>query len=164
MTIYPSPPPGWRRPSIPLSVKLAAMVKRYGAHEFDHRPPVSERPYDDEKNDTIPPANDADHIEALTRQEHDQRSHGLRPGTKRITTAGSDANRRAKERKRVKLRKAGIGLHEPITLAFLQRNMRDTREPHHFAGAARKIKSRGFRKDVTKKFNGDVVPRKRRRS
>lgn len=82
---------------MPIGVKLAVLLRQVGAVQFDHRPPLSERLFDDEANDTIPPANDPAYIEAITPKEHDVRTNGP-GGEKRITTAGSDSNRRAKVR------------------------------------------------------------------
>jgi hypothetical protein len=106
--IIDRPPPGWKRPGIPVSVKCDVLIRQggksatgaplesYTETHFDHRPALWERLFDDETGDTIPPANDPKHIEAITRDEHDKRTHGP-GGEKRITTAGSDSGRRSKE-------------------------------------------------------------------
>lgn len=102
MTILSAPPPEWKRPRIPLGIMvelLLALLRKLGVAKvnIDHRPPLSERQFDDEAWDTIPPANSLEHLEAMSDEDHDKLSHGP-GGEKRITTAGSDANRRAKTR------------------------------------------------------------------
>jgi hypothetical protein len=102
MAILDRPPPEWRRPSIPLYTQIE-LYKRFLAKlgvelELDHRPPLWERQFDDDRWDTIPPANDADYLEAIPVAEHRERTFG-RGGEKRITTAGSDAHARAKTRR-----------------------------------------------------------------
>jgi hypothetical protein len=64
---------------------------------WDHRPPVESRQFDTVTRDTIPPFFDPAHLEAITDEEHDKRTHGP-GGEKRITTAGSDAGNRRKVR------------------------------------------------------------------
>ena len=77
-----TPPPGWRKP-IPLAVKLQVIVNQRGLAptgepldaisagiEFDHRPCLSEREYDAEYDETIPPANDPAFIIALAASSH----------------------------------------------------------------------------------------------
>jgi hypothetical protein len=100
MTILPCPPKDWKRPTITLAMKLVALFRRYGKHDFDHDPQLSARPFNTETNDTIPPANDIAYINALTSGrggEHDVKTNGP-CGEKRITTAGSDSHARAKTR------------------------------------------------------------------
>ncbi|RWE64686.1 hypothetical protein [Mesorhizobium sp.] len=71
------PPAGWRKP-IPLAVKLQVIVNQQGRApdgtpldaiivgiHFDHRPPLHERVYDPEKDETVPAANDIEFIVAL---------------------------------------------------------------------------------------------------
>lgn len=77
-----TPPPGWRKP-IPLAVKLQVIVNQRGLAptgelldaigsgiEFDHRPCLSEREYDAERDETIPAANDPAFIVALPAAVH----------------------------------------------------------------------------------------------
>ena len=77
-----TPPPGWRKP-IPLAVKLQVVVNQRGLGprgepldaigdgiEFDHRPCLSEREYDAERDETIPAANDPAFILALPAAVH----------------------------------------------------------------------------------------------
>jgi hypothetical protein len=100
VTILSSPPPDWKRPGIPpLGVQVKVLMRMLGLSkvEWDHRPPLSEREFDTEAWDTIPPANDPDFIETITPKDHDQRTNGP-GGEKQITTLGSDANNRAKAR------------------------------------------------------------------
>lgn len=71
------PPTGWRKP-IPLAIKLQVIVNQQGKApdgtlldaikvgiQFDHRPPLHERQYDPELDETIPPANEISCIVAL---------------------------------------------------------------------------------------------------
>lgn len=82
------------RKDIPERTKRA-VLKRY---EYDHRPPLQDRPYDTEASDFIPPQHDPHKIELVTIGAHDERSFGRKEGAaKTVTTAGSDANRRSKE-------------------------------------------------------------------
>lgn len=80
------PPPGWRKP-IPLVVKLQVIVNQQGRApdgtpldaiivgvHFDHRPPLHERVYDAEKDDTVPAANDIKFIVALPIPAHREMS------------------------------------------------------------------------------------------
>jgi hypothetical protein len=98
MVILDRPPADWKRPSIPLGAKVQVLLRLVGFGHFDHRPALWERRFDTETNDTIPPANDPNAIEFIPVGEHDIRTHGP-GGEKRITTAGSDSNRRAKGRR-----------------------------------------------------------------
>lgn len=84
------------RKSIPNKVKLAVIARDY---DFDHRPPLCERPYDTEAGDFIPPQNDPNFIFATPRAEHDQLTFGRKPGAaKTVTTRGSDVGERARTR------------------------------------------------------------------
>lgn len=134
MTILPAPPPGWRRPSMPKGVKLAVLLRQAGEVRFDHRPPVSERPFDTEANDTIPPCNDPAHIDAITPKEHDVRTHGP-GGEKRITTAGSDSGNRAHVR-------ALTEAEQEFSRRLLAKAAGDP--PRKSRWAKRKLQSRGF--------------------
>lgn len=91
-----------RRKKIPDRVKLLAALKRQGLRieevEFDHEPALALRPLNPETGDTIPPANDPDHIRMLLIKEHDVKTNGP-GGEKRITTAGSDKGKIKKVRK-----------------------------------------------------------------
>jgi len=83
------------RKDIPERTKRA-VLKRY---RFDHRPPLQDRPYDTEIGDFIPPQHDPDCIFVETAAKHDELTFGRKEGAERTaTTAGSDANRRSKER------------------------------------------------------------------
>lgn len=110
MTILDRPPKDWKRPPIPCRVKLQVLLNQDGKSKicgerlgliedthFDHRPALSARKFDTKAWDTIPPANDPTHIEAITIAQHDVRTNGP-GGTTRITTRGSDAGNRAKDR------------------------------------------------------------------
>ncbi|WP_293862290.1 hypothetical protein [uncultured Alsobacter sp.] len=91
-----------RRKAIPDRVKLIVALEAMGLTveqvEWDHQPPLALREWDPEKKDTIPPANDPVHIQMLRIAEHREKTFG-RGGEKRITTAGSDANKIAKVRR-----------------------------------------------------------------
>ena len=80
--MIPAPPPGWRK-RIPLAVKLQVIVNQRGLAptgepldamgagiEFDHRPCLSEREYDAERDETLPAANDPTFIVALPAAVH----------------------------------------------------------------------------------------------
>lgn len=77
-----TPPTGWRKP-IPLAVKLQVIIQQRGLApdntildalavgvHFDHRPPLHEREYDPDADETIPPANDHRYIVALPAPIH----------------------------------------------------------------------------------------------
>jgi hypothetical protein len=64
---------------------------------FDHRPPLCDRPYDTVAGDFIPPQNDPNHIDAIPKPDHDKRTFGREPGAlKTVTTRGSDMGERAR--------------------------------------------------------------------
>lgn len=93
-----------RRKSIPLSVKLAVAldeVRRLRGlpadtkFHFDHIPALALRPWDEDTQDTIPPANDPAALQLLTDTEHNRKTNG-----NAATTAGSDKNRIAKQDRR----------------------------------------------------------------
>lgn len=80
--LIPTPPPGWRK-QIPLAVKLQVIVNQRGLAptgepldamdigiEFDHRPCLSERRYDAERDETIPASNNPAFIVALPATLH----------------------------------------------------------------------------------------------
>lgn len=85
-----------KRKSIPDRVKLLAALKRQGLTiervQFDHQPPLALRPINPETGDTIPPANDPDHIFMLTVEEHHTKTFG-RGGEKRTSTADGDIHK-----------------------------------------------------------------------
>jgi hypothetical protein len=154
--ILKSPPKGWKRPVIPVAVKLQAMLRRYpnppitvicqgsdsakmvamflvyGKHHFHHSPGLWQREFDTDANDTDPKANSAEHILAVTGLEHDAIENGP-GGERRITSAGSASNQRAKNRR----------LNKP----------KKSRGP--------KLRSRGFDKTRSRRFDGTVTRRKR---
>lgn len=154
MTILPRPPKEWKRPSIPVKVKMQVLINQQGKCaetgeklgsisnvEFDHRPALYERKFDTEAWDTVPPANDLAYLEAVLKPEHQKRT-------------SRDAGRRAKE-KRVSGKKksrfsplpSGCEVDKP------KKTEGEGRKPK------RKIQSPGFRKDVTRTFKGEVRPR-----
>lgn len=69
----PAPPKGFR-PHMPISVKLDAALRALGLEprevDFDHDPPLQLRIWCPEKRDTIPPANDPNHIVPRARAGH----------------------------------------------------------------------------------------------
>lgn len=141
MSILPCHPPNWKRPSIPLATQVAllkAFIRKVVGTDvnIDHRPPLSERQFNDETRDTIPSANDIAHLEVLTKADHDVRTFGL-GAEKRITTAGSDANRRAKVR-------ALSEDQEEFRRRVLERAPGQKREPTGNWAKGRKIQGRGF--------------------
>jgi hypothetical protein len=102
--IVDRPPKDWKRPAIPVLVRLDVVIRQEGKckqtgdklgtlknTQFDHRPGLWERKFDTVAKDTIPPANDPAFIEACTIAGHKVRTHG-----NGATTVGSDSHRRAK--------------------------------------------------------------------
>lgn len=155
--ILDAPPKGWKRPPMPVRVKLDVVIRQEGKCKatrqklgelkntnFDHRPALFERKFDTETNDTIPPANDPGFIEAITVAAHYVRTNG-RGGEKRISSVGSDAHRRAKVRRGAE--------HREAIAAIRDRPCGQKRTP------TGKIKSRGFNKSKSRGFSGEVRPR-----
>jgi len=65
--------------------------------QFDHNPALTNRPYDTIAGDFIPPQNDPNHICALDKHIHLQKTTGRAPGAERtVTTRGSDVGERAR--------------------------------------------------------------------
>ena len=86
----------YRKP-IPNRVKLKVAARE---HEFDHRPPLCDRPYDTEAQDFIPPQHDPEHIEMIRADVHLERTTGRKAGAgKTATTIGSDIQERARSRR-----------------------------------------------------------------
>lgn len=154
MTILPRPPKDWKRPSIPVKVKMQVLINQQGrcaetgeklgdisGVDFDHRPALWEREFDDELWDTIPPANDPGALEAVRRENH-------KPRTAR------DAGRRAKEKRVTGKKKARFSpLPTGCDVDAPKKEEGEARKPK------RKIQSAGFRKDLTRNFKGEVRPR-----
>lgn len=153
--ILDRPPPDWKRPGTPsLGLQVRVLLRMLGLLmdvQWDHRPPLERRKFDTEANDTIPPANDPEHIEAITPAEHDRRSNGP-GGEQRITTAGSDSNDRAKTR----------SIRESLALFNARIAAKEAGEPRPERRGHR-LRSRGFDKTKTRTMRGKVVPRKQRR-
>jgi hypothetical protein len=103
-----------RRKAIPDRVKLLATLREMGLKidevHFDHNPALQLRGWDEERSDTIPPANDAEHIDLLMVREVKRckdcgrsiRSHHEKTFGTKATTAGSDIHRIAKMRRLTK--------------------------------------------------------------
>jgi hypothetical protein len=93
------------RKAIPDRVKLIAALRRFGLVieqvQFDHFPALELRPINPHTGETIPPANDPEHIQMLLITEHKVKTFGP-GGEKRITTAGSDIGNIAKTRRLTK--------------------------------------------------------------
>ena len=91
-----------RRKAIPDKVKLIAALRRYGLTtadvQFDHNPALELRPWNPLTEDTIPPANDPNHIDMLLIDEHKVKTFGA-GGEKRITTADGDIGKINKVRR-----------------------------------------------------------------
>jgi hypothetical protein len=84
-----------KRKSITAAVEREVR-KRY---QLDHRPALTDRPYDTEAGDFIPPQNDPAFIFLIEKPEHDQRTFGRKAGAeKTVTTRGSDVGERARSR------------------------------------------------------------------
>ena len=99
-----------KKKAIPDRVKLEAVLAQGGLCKhcgerlaalsvvrFDHRPPWELRPWCEETQDTIPPANSVEHLEAVHVDCHDVRTFGEQVGEKK-KTAG-DATLIAKARR-----------------------------------------------------------------
>jgi hypothetical protein len=103
-----------RRKAIPDRIKLLATLREMGLKidevHFDHNPALQLRGWDEERRDTIPPANDAEHIDLLMVREVKRckdcgrsiRSHHEKTFGTKATTAGSDIHRIAKLRRLTK--------------------------------------------------------------
>lgn len=100
---------GDRRKPIPLKIKLQALCRQarcascgeklgtLESTEFDHRPALVARPFDEATNDFIPPQLDPDHIECLHVDCHLVRTTGRHKGASRtVTTRGSDLGEAAR--------------------------------------------------------------------
>jgi hypothetical protein len=85
--LLPCPPQGWNRPATKPQTKLQVAINQGGRCKatgkklgdvkgvrFDHRPALWERPYDPEKNDTVPSVNDPKFIDAILHEKHTRRT------------------------------------------------------------------------------------------
>lgn len=88
-----------RRKHIPLKAQLHAALRQLGFEphevELDHSPALVLREWDDEAQDTVPPASDPRFLIWRPKAEHAAKTFG-HGGEKRITTAGSDIGNAAK--------------------------------------------------------------------
>ncbi len=65
--------------------------------QFDHAPALTNRPYDTELGDFIPPQNDPAFIFPLLKENHQYKTTGRKPGAlKTVTTRGSDVGERSR--------------------------------------------------------------------
>jgi hypothetical protein len=105
------------RKNIPAGVKIDALLRFIARHyddigelpeivnvpasgmQFDHRPPLQDRPFDTEAGDFMPRQHDPEYIEPLTKPDHLHRTTGRKPGAERtVTTRGSDVGEAARTR------------------------------------------------------------------
>ena len=106
----PAPPVGFRR-AIPTSVKLDVIIRQEGRcracgeklgtlsdTQFDHVPAIQLRAWNANAGDTIPAANDAEHIEAKHKDCHAQKTTG-RKGESKLNAIGGDTASIAKLRR-----------------------------------------------------------------
>lgn len=85
----------YRKP-IPAAVERAVR-KRY---QLDHDPALTNRAYDTEAGDFIPPQNDPSKIFLKEKPAHDEKTFGRKAGAaKTVTTRNSDVGERARTRK-----------------------------------------------------------------
>jgi hypothetical protein len=97
-----------RRRAIPARVKLQVVIRQEGRcaacneklgkledTEFDHVPALWVREWNQEAQDTVPPANDPDALFAKHVDCHRAKSSGRR-GEKTVTSHGSDAHAKGK--------------------------------------------------------------------
>jgi len=83
------------RKSIPAAVERAVR-KRY---QLDHDPALTNRSYDTEAEDFIPPQHDASKIFLKEKPAHDEKTFGRKAGAERtVTTRGSDVGEAARDR------------------------------------------------------------------
>ncbi len=96
-----APPKGYR-PAIPVQVKFTAVMRLDGrcalcgerlgewkATEFDHVPALQARSWDPVAEDTIPAANDPEHITAAHKDCHETKTTG-RQGESKLSRRGGD--------------------------------------------------------------------------
>jgi hypothetical protein len=68
--------------------------------EFDHRPPLCERPFNIGKYDFVPTQHDPEHIVAISKAWHRFKTFGRKVGAlKTVTTSGSDVGERARSKR-----------------------------------------------------------------
>lgn len=104
-----TPHVGDRRKPIPLKIKLEVLCRQARCTscgerlgnlanvQFDHRPALVTRGFDEAANDFIPPQLDPDFIEGLHKDCHLTRTTGRKAGALRtITTRGSDIGEAAR--------------------------------------------------------------------
>lgn len=94
--------PSERRKHIPLKAQLHAALLQLGFEpnqvELDHTPALVLRDWDDEAQDTVPPASDPRYLIWRPKAEHAAKTFGS-GGEKRITSAGGDIHAAAHVRR-----------------------------------------------------------------
>lgn len=82
----PGPPTGWRPRALQIKEKLEIVVRQGGKEpggarlapldgiDFDHQPPIQLREWDASAGDTIPPSCSLEHIVALNRSTHREKT------------------------------------------------------------------------------------------
>lgn len=144
-----APPTGFRK-SIPVTVKLDAVIRSSGRCaacgerlgeladvDFDHRPPIQLRAWDPEANDTVPACNDPAFIVPLHKDCHKLRTTG-RAGESDLSVHGGDQATIAKVRRLAKG-------HQDFQRRLMSRGEGDRATS---ARPKRKIPSRPFPKRV----------------
>lgn len=92
--------PAWVKIQVLLNMWTTEHVQFFTdakAIEFDHNPALTNRPYDTDKKDFIPPQHDPAHIEAKDSKVHDHKTFGRKPdASKTVSTRGSDVGERSR--------------------------------------------------------------------
>lgn len=112
-----------------------------GRIDFNHDPPLKLREWIEEKGDYDPPQNDPAYLFAMVREHHRERTHHPRGPH---TTIDSDLHAINKVRKTMA---KGLGI------------INKGKEKSRTTLRSRKIKSAGFRKDLSKHMDGTVTKR-----
>ena len=96
------------RKAIPVAIARAVFARHvllYGAldmtkrYEIDHDPALTNRPYDTDAGDFIPPQHSLAHLVLREEADHDEKTFGRKAGAaKTVTTRGSDVGERARTR------------------------------------------------------------------
>lgn len=157
------PPTGWRPRSPTTSEKLDIVIRQEGRcavtgnrlgtlkeTRFDHRPPIHERPWDEAKQDTIPPGaavtwtNPATGVVEQLIFAIDRRTHEQISGRDNSRMAKVDRIRSAEDRHRAALDNKGGDKERP-------------------AKPKRRMQSRGFDRSFKRPMRGPAYHRPERR-